>query len=374
MGIVVNYMKYYNFLLGATLLFSSCIKEEPLNLEADITEVLISESLINTNPIINNRNIVIYTKPGLVKVDSFALEFKITDGAIVSPASGSAQDFTYPVVYTVTSENGEFSKQYTISLVESAVPQEFDFESFEFDVKKNFTVFYEQYLGMEQYLWGSGNSAFSLLAGKNPTPATYPTRVTDDMQFVHHGKNALHLQTIATGALGNIMKMPIAAGNLFVGSIDASSLLNPITKMGLPFNKVPTSFEGYYKYVPGAKVVDKTNKVVPNANDECDIYAVFYNRVALQKKTGLTYLSNANSLTDESIVAIARIPSGAATSGDGLVKFDVPFQFIGEYNISDVDAYAYNLAIVFSSSKNGAIFQGAVGSKLFVDDVKVKTK
>lgn len=367
-------MKYLKFLVGATLLFSSCIKDEPLNLEADITEVNIADSLINTNPVITNRNIVIYMKPGLVKIDSFALNFETTPGATITPASGSVQDFTFPVIYTVTSENGEFSKQYSVSLIESSVPQEFDFEDFEYDPKKNFTVFYEYFLGMKQNLWGSGNAAYSLLAGTNPTAAKYPTQVTDNPELVHKGNNALLLKTIATGALGNIMKMPIAAGNLFVGNLDASSLLNPITKMGLPFNKVPVSFQGYYKYEPGEKVIDKTNKVVAGAVDECDMYAVFYNRVALQKRTGLTYLSNDNSLTDESIVAIARIPSGAATSGKGLVKFDIPFEFIKDYNQEDVDAFAYNLALVFSSSKNGAIFQGAVGSQLVVDDVKVITK
>lgn len=367
-------MKYLKVLVGATLLFSSCIKDEPMNLEADIVNVNISDSLINTSPIITNRNIIIYMKPGLVKIDSFALDFETTQGSKIIPASGSVQDFTYPVVYTVTSENGEFSKQYSVSLIESSVPESFDFESFEYDSKKNFTIFYENYLGMKQNLWGSGNAAFSLLAGSNPTSFKYPTQVTEDPQLVHSGNSALLLKTIATGVLGNMMKMPIAAGNLFVGNLDASKLLSPITKMGLPFNKVPSSFQGYYKYTPGDKVIDKTNKVVAGIVDECDIYAVFYNRIDLQKRTGLTYLSNDNILTDESIVAIARIPSGGATSGNGLVKFDIPFDFIKGYNVNDVDAFMYNLALVFSSSKNGAVFQGAVGSQLIVDDVKVITK
>ena len=32
------------------------------------------------------------------------------------------------------------------------------------------------------------------------------------------------------------------------------------------------------------------------------------------------------------------------------------------------------IAIVFSSSKNGAVFEGAVGSKLYIDDVKIVTQ
>ena len=283
-NIVNTNMRYFKFLIGATLLFSSCIKDEPLNLEADITDVNIADSLINTYPVITNRNVVIYMKPGLVKMDSFALDFETTPGAAISPASGSVQDFTYPVIYTVTSENGEFTKQYSVSLIETSVPQKYDFEDFEYDPKKNFTIFYENFLGMKQNLWGSGNAAYSLLAGTNATAAKYPTQVTNNPELVQTGNNALLLKTIATGALGNIMKMPIAAGNLFVGNLDASSLLNPITKMGLPFNKVPVSLEGYYKYEPGEKVIDKTNKVVPGAIDECDIYAVFYNRVELKNE------------------------------------------------------------------------------------------
>ncbi|MDR2282168.1 MAG: PCMD domain-containing protein [Sphingobacterium sp.] len=368
-------MKYrILFLLFSAFSLSSCIKDEAPNMEADIVDVMIADSILNVSPIINNASVVVYIKPDKIKVSKFALNLKLTSGATVTPASGSEQDFTYPVVYTVTSEDGNYSKKYTVTLLEASVPQQSSFDTYEFDKVKNYVVFYENFEGMKQPLWGSGNAAYSLLAGSNPKPESYPTQVTNDPQWVKPGQSALYLKTISTGFLGGLVGMPIAAGNLFIGSIDASSLVNPITKFGLPFNKMPQSFEGHYYYRPGSVVKDKSNKVVPNTVDECDIYAVLYNRVALQKRTGLTYLSNDNSLTDESIVAIARIPNGKATAGNGLVKFNTPFEFKGNIVKEELDGYHYNLAVVFSSSINGAAFQGAVGSTLVVDNFKVVTK
>ena len=48
--------------------------------------------------------------------------------------------------------------------------------------------------------------------------------------------------------------MPIAAGNLFIGSFDVNNAMsNPLqaTKFGLPFRHVPTYLAGYYKYKAG---------------------------------------------------------------------------------------------------------------------------
>ena len=56
--------------------------------------------------------------------------------------------------------------------------------------------------------------------------------------------------TRSTGFFGQIAGMPIAAGNLFIGSFDVNNAMsNPLkaTKFGLPFRHVPTYLAGYYK-------------------------------------------------------------------------------------------------------------------------------
>jgi hypothetical protein len=49
------------------------------------------------------------------------------------------------------------------------------------------------------------------------------------------------------------------------------------------------------------------------------------------------------------------------------------FNYKSEVNEDELAAFAYKIAIVFSSSKNGAVFEGAVGSKLYIDNVKIVT-
>ncbi|OYD40614.1 PCMD domain-containing protein [Sphingobacterium cellulitidis] len=367
-------------LLGLVFFISSCIKDEAKNMEADITQVSIADSLINVKPIINNRNVVIYVKPGMVNLKEFALDFDLTPGASSVPAAGSVQDFSAPVFYEITSEDGQFKKQYSVTLLESSVPETFDFELFNQDEKKKWIYYYEDVEGVHQELWASGNSGFALTAGSNPTEKSYPTQATDDPAYVKSGKYAAYLETKSTGFLGSLVKKPIAAGNLFIGSMYTKSIIDIQTRFGLPFNKIPMSMTGYYMYEPGAKVIDMNGKEV-KVTDECDIYAVLFDRVALMKGTandqvdpGRTWLNDKDVLTSPYIIALAQLKDTGATKGEGLVKFDLPFVYKKEYNQIDADAYRYSIALVLSSSKNGAIFQGAVGSKLIVDEVKINVR
>ncbi len=372
--------KFIWALLGGVFFISSCIKDEAKNMEADITQVSIADSLINVKPIINNRNVVIYVKPGKVDLKEFALDFDLTPGATSQPAAGSVQDFSAPVFYEVTSEDGQYTKQYSVTLLESSVPEKFDFELFKHDEQKKWIYFYEDVEGIQQELWASGNSGFALTAGSNPTEKSYPTQATDDAKYVQSGKYAAYLETKSTGFLGSLVKKPIAAGNLFIGSMFTKSIIDIQTRFGLPFNKIPVSMTGYYKYEPGKKVIDMNGKEV-NVTDECDIYAVLFDRVALMQATandkvdaGRTWLNDKDVLTSPNIIALAQLKETSATKGDGLVKFDLPFEFKKEYSQRDADAYRYSIAVVLSSSKNGAIFQGAVGSKLIVDEVKINVR
>ncbi|WP_409151605.1 hypothetical protein [Sphingobacterium sp. BS-2] len=49
----------------------------------------------------------------------FALDFDLTPGATSQPAAGSVLDFSAPVFYEVTSEDGQYTKQYSVTLLES---------------------------------------------------------------------------------------------------------------------------------------------------------------------------------------------------------------------------------------------------------------
>lgn len=57
-----------------------------------------------------------------------------------------------------------------------------------------------------------------------------------------------------TGSLGSSVNMPIASGNLFIGSFNlASALTNALkaTQFGIQFDQIPTFLHGYYKFKAG---------------------------------------------------------------------------------------------------------------------------
>lgn len=110
--------------------------------------------------------------------------------------------------------------------------------------------------------WASGNAGYAM-TGVAKTADDYPTfQITDGKA----GK-CLSLVTRSTGFFGQIAGMPIAAGNLFIGSFDVSNAMsNPLkaTKFGLPFRHVPTYLAGYYKYKAGDQFTEGGKPVMGN--------------------------------------------------------------------------------------------------------------
>ena len=131
--------------------------------------------------------------------------------------------------------------------------------------------------------WASGNPGFQL-TGMGKNTMDYPTLQTQG----YIGKG-VKLETKGTGSLGLTVGMPIAAGNLFIGSFEVGNALKDAkaaTKFGFPFFKHPTKLEGYYKFKPGTEYIsgiDKSQsppKIVIDPSmegkDKGDIYAILY--------------------------------------------------------------------------------------------------
>lgn len=338
-------------------------------MEADILAMVLPDSVLISPPSITNTSVTAFVNFTKLDIEAVAPQFTVTEGASIEPASGTPQDFSKPVTYVVTSEDGHWKKEYRVSLLQNVAPDHFTFENWIVNPDGNYYIPYELVEGEHQNIWASGNSGFSLIAPEK-RPEAYPTQRTTDAA---RGTYAAYLETKSTGSLGALVGMPIAPGNLFLGSFDAAkALTSPLeaTIFGIPFNKKPLRLTGAYKYVSGGPVTDKTGKpVTPERQDLCDIYTVLFK--ATPEKPNL---NGANILTDASVVAIARIPSGSATTGAGYQRFDLAFDYKSEIDPDALAAFAYKIAVVFSSSRNGAIFEGSVGSKLYIDDVKVVTQ
>ena len=91
------------------LMLSSCIREEALNAEADITDVSVEGVTLIRKPVVTNSEVLFYVN-GWQELDRLSPKFKTTDGATIEPASGTERDFTRPQSYTVTSQDGRWKK------------------------------------------------------------------------------------------------------------------------------------------------------------------------------------------------------------------------------------------------------------------------
>lgn len=381
----------------------SCIKEEPLNMEADIVEVSIeniAQEMLNGQPLIQGSQITLYIKEE-VDVDALSavqLHFTTTPGATVVPGSGSVFDLSTgePVLVVVTSEDGQYSKEYAIIVTNKPFdltnPFSFDTEisiGVNPDYPANYMEFYEKN-NQRPNVWATANIGLSLtlMGTPNLQPSDYPTYAVDNTVDAHPGARTVVLQTLSTGPLGAMFGAPIAPGNLFLGVFDVENALGlgdaklKATHFGVPVNKIPTHLEGSYKYTPGAQFTDATLTPIAGREDLCDIYAVFFDRELVSQHNGgvqdwLDATDGANNIfNSSSVIAVARLGEGGTTQGQ-FVDFSLPFEYkIDPETISEEDLASgrYSLAVVFSSSKDGDHFNGAIGSELRVGNVRVSTK
>lgn len=365
----------YALLIGSTAV--SCIRKEAPNAEADITgctlpgNVLVQDTIdvdVSYDKSLNAYPIYIQVKKG-TDCSQLAPVFTLTPGATIEPESGSTQDFSSPVRYTVTSEDGQWHRTYSISIEEEKVqeiPTTFHFEDTR--IENGYYVFYETSENQE-LTWASGNGGFRL-AINNADASEYPTTVEE---AGYSGKCA-KLVTRTTGSLGAMVGMPIAAGNLFIGKFNLSNALsNPLkaTQLGTTFYHKPLKIKGYYKYTPGDKFY--ANGSYTNQVDKFDIYAIFYenkdeNGESVMLDGTLPVLNYENS----NLVSLAQFNDTQVYNS--WQSFEISFDYDRFQKTVDTDrlnAGEYNISIVISSSKDGATFEGAPGSTLWIDELNI---
>lgn len=365
------------------LLATSCIKDEPLNSECDIEVCKVHHeasdtifyALSDTLQKVSSVDTVInfYTRSRINPQDlsQVRVTFDLTPGATITPASGSVQDFSQGgVVYTVVSEDKLWSRTYKVRFLPRAVLNpDFDFENVELEQpRERFYIWFAYDQNQKrQDLWATGNSGFAL-SRSSAKPHEYPSVMLE--QGVS-GKG-VKLETCSTGAFGAMVNMRIAAGNLFLGSFDTQNALTDAmkaTRFGVPVNRKPVRFTGYYKFQPGEKFQDRYGIEVPGRVDAPDAYAVLYKNT---DENGLPVtLYGDDVLTNENIVAIARVPEFKVTGISDTSNweyFDFPLEYKQELDMVRLSNLGYNLAVVFTSSIEGATFCGAVGSTLLIDE------
>lgn len=367
------------FAASVLMLFSGCIQEEPLNAECDITGVdslwlQENKDMLIGSPIITNTSVSLICKEGSDKTN-LAPSFYLTPGAkivmrkegIQMEANGVARDFTVPQTYTTISEDGNWSKDYTVSFVPISTISLCSFENSEMDPSGRYHVWFEEDSNGKHYYWGTGNAGYAFTGmGKNG-PESFPTFVDSEG---YKGKGVTMI-TRNTGSFGAMAGMPIAAGNIFIGEFKSEMAMREprnATRFGLQLvSGKPVSLSGYYKYTAGEVFTDKDKKVDETRKDTCDIYAVLY-EVDSEK---FISLQGDNILNSERIVSMARIDNPGEPKE--WTYFEEPFRPMNgkQFDYQRLLNYGYAIAIVATSSRQGAYFEGAVGSILHLDEIQI---
>ena len=369
--------------LGAALTFSSCIQDEPLNAECDITGIDSlwlgnHKAMIIGDPIVTNTTVSVTVKKGTDRTQLDPM-FYLTPGAQIfitgegTPGNGVMRDFTSPQLYTVRSEDGNWSKDYTVSFNYPHPISVCSFEHFVLDDGGKFYQWHEMDPSDEQNprrnYWATGNAGFAM-SGMAKTAEDYPTAPNP----LGVRGNCVRLRTSDTGAFGASTRMPIAAGNIFIGEFKTSqAMLFPrkATRMGLQLvGGEPVMLTGYYKYTPGEVFYDKNKEVVEGRRDKCDVYAVLYE----VDPAKFAPLNGDDVLTSDRIVSVARLENPEEPKE--WTRFELPFVMREgkTFDRERMNNDGYAITIVASSSRDGQVFEGAIGSELFIDELEIVWK
>ena len=362
-------MKFRTIIIGifVCLGFSSCIQDEAPNAEADILSCTLPDpSILKSKPTITNNSVILMAYSSIEDgIKQIAPSFSLTEGATIYPPNGTVLDFSEPQTYVVTSQDGQWEKKYKVYVDTTNIKPRFSFEHWR--IKEDPTgKWYEFYEltdgGQEQPIWATANPVYAII-GKGG-PDEHPT-VSYDNGVLGEG---VKLETKATGSLGEMVNMPIAAGNLFIGSFNSQiALQKPLeaTQFGMPmaFNRKPIYFTVWYQYTPGEKFTDRNQNEIKDKTDIFDLYAILYEPINGKK------LDGSINFNEDCIISIARVNNPQPSKE--YKELRIPFIDKKDVDPIKLSRGEYNMAIVFSSSRDGAYFEGAIGSKLIIDEAKL---
>lgn len=334
--------------------------------EALIKEFNFDSDIIAEQPIINEDNTITFkVKASATADDLKALVPTITYShkATIAPESGVAQDFSdnKKVIYTVTSEDGTVVKEYQVFISGTVENKDvYDFEAWAVPEDA-------MYKDVVQPIgWATCNDAVALIKNMGPSSGityegAYPVRETSDCVS---GEKALLAESVDTkGGYIWTQKVPkVTAGTAFLGTFNALAALgDPMstTSFGNECLDKPLEVKGHFKYIAGTDFYTSDGQLDKSRKDKCTIAAVLYE-----------VDSNDDTLNGDNIYNSPKIVAKAMLNSEGQAEytpFSLKLEYIKEYDVTK----KYKFAVIFSASEDGAKYNAAIGSKLYIDDVEI---
>lgn len=289
----------------------------------------------------------------------------ISPKATISPDLKVAQDFTKPVVYTVTAEDGVTAVSYSVVaniIVEPSTIISLDMNNVNESAYTSGNLKGALPNTVEPLKWNSSDGGVSTLITMKNADKFGVSYIKDDSDF--RGPSYA-IETLDTKGSGPILWFPatpkITSGSLFLGDFKLNTKV-PLnsTKFGVVIDKKPLTVAGKLSYKSGAEYhfcpdpsPKKTHitEIVPGKKDEGLVSVVVY-EVTNESET----LTGEDIYTSNKIIGMAKSTFQDGFKGD----FKLNVEYTKEFN----PAKKYKMAVIFSASKDGDKFSGAAGSVL----------
>ena len=208
------------------------------------------------------RTIVVPMGEGVDITQLAPSRIEISNLATISPGQGEAQDFTEPVIYRVTAEDGSMA-EWTVNVV-PAVPNP-QLSNSGFDDWYSVSDYMEPGKSVDETVWGTANRAMAIAGDANTVP-----------EDLGGGDFAAKMTSVAAPLIVRMAAATLFSGSFTQGFPNPSDPRSNID-FGTPFAGRPTAFEVNYKYIPGPSYEDGDGNSLPGG-DQCDIYVLLQRR------------------------------------------------------------------------------------------------
>lgn len=350
----VSGMRVLLMMIFVGILTSGCIKEDKFGLSTfkEIKAFELPQQAGATTIKKEERSIVVPMSEGTDLKQLTPAKIEISNLATISPGPDEQRDFSDPVIYTVTAEDGSMA-DWTVTAV-PAVPNP-QLPNSDFDQWYQVSDYMQPGESADNTVWGTANRAVAIAGDANTVP-----------EDLGGGDFAAKMTSVAAPLI-----VRMAAATLFTGSF-TTGFPNPSDPrsnidFGTPFAGRPTAFKVSYRYLPGPSYEDADGNPL-SGGDECDIYVLLERRQGEDvERIGTGWFRSADSEPDWTEITIP-IKYGALDSSDP--EFAYANIREGE-SWGDPQATPTHITVVFSSSALGDLFTGAIGSELWVNDFKL---
>jgi hypothetical protein len=283
-------------------------------------------------------------------------EIAVSNFATVAPSPGEEQDFSSPVNYFVTAEDGTVNA-YSVSVERGGSKPQLDNSSFEewYTESVGFSTVEQPGKDENSTIWGTANRGLGLAGASGNTS-----------KQERNNSNYARMESVAAPAL-----VRIAAATIFTGKFKDGfpSVTDPRSNiiLGTPFAARPLTFTFSYTYQPGASNEDSDGQPLAYG-DQCDIYLFLENRDGPQvKRVGTAWFRSGDEVSQWTEKNIP-IKYGQLDASDPWFEYAQPPQ--GEV-WGDGTETVTHISILATSSFEGDFFNGAIGSTLELDDIEL---